>query len=193
MMRLGIIVIGTSFGGFQALKTVLGGLPADFPVPVAIVQHRNAQDSEGFSSLFAGDVLMPVIEVNDKEEMREGHIYLCPSNYHMLAERDHFALSTEAPVLNCRPSVDVLFESAAETFREHAAAVLLTGMSHDGAAGIKRIKECGGVAIVQDPVTAEGHIMPKAAIAAAPVDQILPLRGIAPFLIGLCSVQKARA
>src|SRR5262249_23720135 len=109
------------------------------------------------------------------------------------AERDHFALSTEAPIWNCRPSVDVLFESAAETFREHAAAVLLTGMNRDGAAGIHRIKECGGLAIVQGPVTAEGHIMPRSAIAAASVDQILPLKGIAPFLVGLCAVQKARA
>ena len=117
---------------------------------------------------------------------------MCPSNYHLLVDRDHFALSTDAPVLHARPSIDVFFESAAESFRGGVIGILLTGMSKDGTAGLQRIKETGGYAVVQDPAAAEGHVMPKAAIDSVAVDKILPLEEIAPFLTALCAGQRTQ-
>jgi two-component system chemotaxis response regulator CheB len=179
------IAIGTSLGGFHALKTVLGALPRDFPLPVGVVQHRSHEDSEAFAPLLAAHTQLPVIEVDDKEEIREGNIYICPSNYHLLVDENHFALSTDGQVLYARPSIDVFFESAAEAFGNGAIGVLLTGMSKDGTAGLARIKQNGGVIVVQDPTEAEGRVMPEAAISSIAVDKVLPLVEIAPFLVGL--------
>jgi two-component system chemotaxis response regulator CheB len=184
------IAIGASLGGFQALRTVLGALPNDFVLPVGLVQHRSSEDSEVFASLLANHTELPVIEVNDKEEIRNGCIYVCPSNYHLLVDHGQFALSTDEPVLHARPSIDVFFESAAEAYRESVIGVLLTGMSRDGTAGLARIKEKGGFTIVQDPAAAEGRIMPEAAIASVAIDKILPLEDIGPFLTGLCARTK---
>ena len=191
-MAFQLVAVGTSLGGFNALKTVLGALPKDFLPPVAIVQHRSHEDSEGLAPLLAGNTQLPVIEVDDKEEIKEGRIYVCPANYHLMVDGSHFALSTDAPVLHARPSIDVFFESAAESFRGGVIGVLLTGMSEDGTAGLKRIKERGGFALVQDPAEAKGHIMPETAIASGAVDKILPLEEIAPFITALCAGQGAK-
>src|SRR5437773_9729754 len=107
-----------------------------------------------------------------------------------MVDGNHFALSTDAPVLHARPSIDILFESAAESFRDGVIGVLLTGMSKDGTAGLRRIKESGGYAVVQDPAGAEGRLMPGAAIDAVAVDKILPLEEIAGFLTALCAGQR---
>ena len=191
-MAFQLVVLGTSLGGFNALKTVLGALPQDFPLPVAIVQHRSHEESEALASLLAGDTQLPVIEVDDKEEIKGGRVYVCPSNYHLMVDASHFALSTDAPVLHARPSIDVLFESAAESFRDGVIGVLLTGMSEDGTAGLKRVKERGGYALVQDPADAKGHIMPETAIASVAIDKILPLEEIAPFIAALCAGQRTK-
>src|SRR5213080_4464848 len=163
-MRFQIMVAGTSLGGFHALKTVLHGLPKDFALPVVVVQHRSFEESELFAPLLAAYVSLPVVEIDDKQEIKAGQIFVGPSNYHVLIDGDHLALSTEAPVSHARPSIDVLFESAAESFGEGVLAVLLTGMSGDGSAGLKRIKECGGYTLAQDPLTAKGRVVPKVAI-----------------------------
>jgi two-component system chemotaxis response regulator CheB len=181
------IAIGTSLGGFQALRTVLGGLPEDFPVPIAVVQHRSFDDSEAFAPLLSACTKLPVVEVEDKEPIKSGSVYVSPSNYHLLVDGEHFALSTDGPVLHARPSIDVLFESAAETYRDGLIGVLLTGMSRDGTAGLAKIKENGGFVLVQDPLAAEGHVMPEAAIASVAVDKVLPLEDIADFVTGLCT------
>ena len=184
------IAIGTSLGGFRALRTVLGALPKDFPLPVGLVQHRSNEDSEALAPLLAARTRLPVIEVDDKEEIRNGCVYICPSNYHLLVDRGHLALSTDEPVLHARPSIDVFFESAADAYRESVIGVLLTGMSTDGAAGLAKIKGNGGFTIVQDPLGAEGRTMPEAAIESVAIDKILPLEDIAPFLTGLCARAK---
>jgi two-component system chemotaxis response regulator CheB len=189
-MAFQFIAVGTSLGGFDALKTILGALPKDFPLPIAVVQHRSYEDSEGFAPLLGDYTGLPVIEVDDKETIRDGRVYVCPSNYHLLVDGDHFALSTDGPVLHARPSIDVLFESAAESFRDGVIGILLTGMSKDGTAGLKKIKENGGYAVVQDPALAEGPVMPEAAIASGAVDKILPLEEIAPFITALCAGQR---
>ena len=188
-----IIAVGTSLGGFEALKAVLGGLPADFPAAVAVVQHRAGEDSEGLLRLLQPYVKLPLVEVEDKDEIAGGNIYISPPNYHLVAERGYFALSADPPVLYARPSIDVLFESAADSFGERVIGVLLTGMSRDGSAGLGKIKERGGVAVVQDPATAEGQAMPESAIASVAVDRVLPLAEIAPCLVELCAGLRSKA
>ena len=184
-MAFRIVAVGASLGGFRALKAVLGGLPKDFPLPIVVVQHRSLDESELLAALLANYVSLPVVEVHDKQEIEDGRIYVGPSSYHVLIDGNHLALSTEGPVSHARPSIDVLFESAAETFGEGVLGVLLTGMTRDGAAGLKRIKECGGFTVVQDPLTAEGRPMPEGTIDFAIADKVLPLENIASFLVDL--------
>lgn len=130
---------------------------------------------------------MPVEEPEDKDPIAEGRVYLAPRDYHLLIEKGNFALSTEAPVYFARPSIDVLFESAAEAYREKVVGIILTGANGDGARGLARIKAAGGLTLVQEPATAQAPEMPQAAIAAG-IDRILPLHEIAPFLNNLCRV-----
>jgi two-component system chemotaxis response regulator CheB len=192
-MSFNIVVIGTSLGGFHALKTVLGDLPKDFALPIVVVQHRSFEDSEALAPLLATHVQLPVIEPDDKEEIRPGKVFVGPSNYHLVIDDRHLGLSADAPVLHARPSIDVLFESAAECFGQGVLGVLLTGMSRDGTAGLKRIRECGGFTVVQDPLTAQGRIMPEAAIESAVADRILPLQSISSFLVDLAVGQRMQA
>jgi two-component system chemotaxis response regulator CheB len=186
-MSFEIAVIGASLGGLRALGQLLSGLPDNFPLPVAIVQHRVVESGGGLCAALQKHCRLIVKEAHDKEPIAPGRVYLAPSDYHLLVDRWRFALSTEAPVLHARPSIDVLFESAAYAYRERVVGVLLTGASHDGAQGLARIKERGGRTIVQDPSTAESSVMPLAAIAAARVDHILPPAAIAAFLIDIAS------
>src|SRR5438477_5187488 len=117
-MSFQIVVVGASLGGFHAIKTVLGDLPKDFPLPVVVVQHRSFEESELLPPLLARSVQLPVIEADDKQPINPGQIFIGPSNYHILIDSGHLALSTEEPVLHARPSIDVLFESAADYFAE---------------------------------------------------------------------------
>lgn len=187
-----IIVIGTSLGGLNALTQLLQRLPASLPVPVAVVQHRGVGDDRGLVELLNQRSNLKVLDAEDKMTVSPGHVYLAPPDYHLLVEEDGtLALSTDAHVRSARPSIDVLFESAARAFGPQAIAVVLTGASADGADGLRCIKEKGGVAIVEDPSTAECAIMPAAALAAAPVASVLPLNRISDYLTAL--VDGARA
>jgi two-component system chemotaxis response regulator CheB len=191
-MAFQFVAVGASLGGFHALKKIMGAIPRDFPLPIGVVQHRSHDDSGSLVPLLACHTRLPVFEIEDKELIQEGQIYVCPPNYHVLIDGDRFALSTDAPVLHARPSIDIFFESAAERFRESTIGVLLTGMSKDGSAGLKAIKQAGGYAVVQDPAAAEGQIMPKTAIASVAVDKILSLEEIAAFLCSLCAGEGAK-
>jgi two-component system chemotaxis response regulator CheB len=190
-MNLDLVVVGTSYGGLHALSVLLDGLPADFEPAVAIVQHRSPDSDETLARLLQDRSRLPVLEVDDKEPIESGHVYIAPPSYHLLVEGGAFALSTEAPVAFSRPSIDVLFESAAEAFGPRVAGVLLTGANADGALGLRRIKELGGFAVVQDPDTALGRAMPAAGVALAPVDAILPLERIPGFLVELAASRAA--
>jgi two-component system chemotaxis response regulator CheB len=180
-----IIVVGTSYGGLAALQTVLPALARDFPLPVVIVQHRG-KDSDNLCEFLQRHSALPLSEPNDKEAIAPGRVYLAPRDYHLLIERDGFALSTEAPVGYARPSVNVLFESAAEVYQQHVVGVVLTGANTDGARGLAKIKAHGGLCVVEDPAGAASRGMPQAAIDATAVDAVLPLPEIAPYLNQLC-------
>ncbi len=181
-----IVVIGTSLGGLSALKILLANLPADFLVPIAIVQHRHKESNNALQQLLQEFTSLPIREVEDKDEILPGHIYLAPADYHLLVEPGHFALSTDEPVSYARPSIDVLFESAADVYTQQVIGVILTGANQDGVQGLKKIKSLGGITIVQEPATAESYIMPEAAISAVAVDWILTLSNIASQMVKLC-------
>jgi len=181
--RYDLVVMGTSTGGLHALTRLLADLPANFPLPIAIVQHRSRDSDERLSMLLSGASLIPVCEAEDKEPLRSPGVYLSPPDYHLLVELDWVALSTEEPVAYSRPSIDVLFESAAYSHGSAVIGVLLTGANQDGTRGLKRIKERGGYVIVQNPDSAESAFMPKHAVKNLRPDRILNLEQIAAELI----------
>jgi two-component system chemotaxis response regulator CheB len=185
-----IVVIGTSLGGLSALKIILQSLPGDFSVPIAIVQHRHKESNNALQQLLQESISLPIKEVEDKDEILPKHIYLAPADYHLLVEEGHFALSTDEPVSYARPSIDVLFESAADIYGEQVIGIILTGANHDGVQGLKKIQARGGITIVQEPATAESSIMPEAAISAVAVNWILTLSDIADRLVKLCYLSR---
>ncbi|PZV08753.1 MAG: chemotaxis protein CheB [Leptolyngbya sp.] len=186
-MAYDLIAIGTSLGGLSALKMLLGALPQDFSAALAVVQHRHRESDPGLGAFLQQFTLLPVHEVEDKERIQAGHVYLAPADYHLLVEYGYFSLSIDEPVSYARPSIDVLLESAAGSYNERVIGVILTGANQDGVKGLSTLKARGGVAIVQDPATAESPVLPRAAIAAIAVDAVLPLSQIAPHLIHLCT------
>lgn len=181
-----LVVIGASWGGLAALESVLGGLPADFRTPIAVAQHRSGEGSARLASLLSSHSELPVVDVDDKQPVECGRVYLAPPDYHLLVEPDGFALSVDDAVLHSRPSIDVLFESAADVYRERVVAVVLTGANEDGAHGAAAVKRLGGYLIVQNPVEAERPEMPRAALHAVDPDRVLSLAAIAPALVQLC-------
>ncbi|BAZ39176.1 CheB methylesterase [Calothrix sp. NIES-4101] len=187
-MAFEIIVVGTSLGGLLALKKMLENIPEDIGVPIAIVQHRHPDSNDTTLRDFLQQYTpLSVREVEDKDKIQPGYVYLSPADYHLLVEPGHFALSIDKPVSYARPSIDVLFESTADVYGKQVIGVILTGANEDGSRGLQAIKVRGGIAIVQEPTTAECAVMPKAAIAAVTgVDWILPLEEIALVLAKLC-------
>ena len=184
-----LIVIGASWGGLEALTTVLSPLPKDYPLPILIVQHRqrNQSGAEFLIEIFKQRCQLNVLEPDDKDTIEPGNIYISPSDYHMLVEhKGMLALSNDEPVHYSRPSIDLLFESAAQSYRNSVIGIILTGANHDGASGLLAIKNQGGYTLVQDPKTAEVDTMPLAAIASTQPDMILPLKDIASLLMKLC-------
>lgn len=187
------VTIGVSTGGVNALQKLLGQLPADFPLPILIVQHIGPEAGIGLVKLLDECCALRVKEADEQDEILPGTVYLAPSNYHLLVERAGFlSLSADPPVSFSRPSVDVLFESAAEAFGPGLIGVVLTGANFDGSQGLRTIKQKGGVAIVQDPDDAEARQMPQSAMAAAEVDYVVTLAGMAALLRKLAPRRSAR-
>jgi two-component system chemotaxis response regulator CheB len=177
------VVIGVSAGGVEALKVLLPALPASFPFPIAIVQHRDRRSDGFLASYLNGMSRIAVSEAEDKEPFCAAHAYLAPAGYHLLIESDRsLSLTIDERVNYCCPSIDVLFESAANVFGQSLIGIVLTGANADGAQGLKTIKTRGGLALVQDPQTAASTAMPRAALEATPVDHVVTLERIAPLL-----------
>jgi two-component system chemotaxis response regulator CheB len=185
-MPVSVVVVGTSLGGLTAMKVLLSGLPREFQPPVVVVQHRVKAADSALVNLLGRETPLSVSEPNDKEALESGHVYIAPADYHLLVERACLALSTEAPVNHARPSIDVLFESAAQTHGRGVVGVVLTGANQDGARGSARIKQRGGILLVQDAASAEAAAMPAAVIAATSIDKIVPLSELPAALIEVC-------
>jgi two-component system chemotaxis response regulator CheB len=187
-MEYEIIAIGTSWGGMQAVSRLLDALDERVHQPIVVVQHRSPESEDGALAHILGSHTKRIVcDPNDKTQLERDHVYLGPPDYHLLVEDGHVALSTDEPVQFARPSIDVLFDSVADSYGERAIGVVLTGANDDGAAGLARIQERGGVVVVQEPATSERRTMPDAAIAATHADAILPLDEIPKFLYGLCA------
>ncbi len=193
-MAYELVVIGASWGGLEALERLLGALPDDFVTPVAVAQHRAVDSGHGaLSTILARRSGRDVCEAGDKDAIERGRVYIAPPDYHLLVEPDGFALSTEAEVHYSRPSIDVLFDSAADVYSDRLIAVILTGANDDGAYGIRRVRRRGGLTIAQNPADADKAQMPQAAIATGDVQHVLPLDEIAPLLVRLAANQRTAA
>lgn len=186
MKRIEAIVMGASAGGVSALLSVMACLPRDFAIPVLCVLHLPDDHDSQLAEVFARKLGRPVREARDKESIEPGVIYVAGAGYHLSVERDRsLSLSQEDRVHYSRPSIDVLFESASDCYGAALAGVLLTGANEDGAAGLARISQYGGLSIVQDPAQAQVSAMPEAALALHRPDHILPLNGIGHLLAKL--------
>ena len=185
--RFDVVVIGVSAGGVDLLLENLPALPEGFPVPVVICLHSPAGTTSELAKMLDDRAAVEVREAVDKESLVPGRVYLAPGGYHLLVERDAvLSLSVDEPVRFARPSVDVLFDSAAHVFRERVLAVVLTGANDDGARGARRIKDAGGTVIVQDPATAAAPNMPRAAMAAVAPDYCVAPPQLPGLLVRLC-------
>jgi two-component system, chemotaxis family, protein-glutamate methylesterase/glutaminase len=185
-----LVVIGSSKGGARTLPLLLADLPPDFPAAVAAVQHRGPElEVGGLASFLRSRSALPLREAEDSQPIEPGVVHLAPADYHLLVEGASFALSTDAPLRHARPSIDVLFESAAEAYGERLVGIVLTGTGKDGAAGLRRIGRRGGFTIVQDPATCERHEMPEAAIAACRPKRVVPVEEMAQLLVELCAAR----
>ena len=186
MMSYEAIVIGVSSGGMKAMKIIFSHLSKGFKTPIIIVQHISAHSDSNWIQLLNDAYNVDIKEADEKELIENGKVYFAPPNYHLLIEKDKtFSLTIDERVNYARPSIDVLFESAAEAYKNKVIGIILTGSNNDGTNGIKRIQECGGLAIVQDPKTAEAAYMPISAISAIQPDYILSLEDIIKLLIKL--------
>jgi len=184
--RYNAVVLGSSAGGFEGLRAILSALSSDFALPVLVVQHLHASDDGSFARHLAGGIPLPVIYPCDKERICCGSVYIAPANYHMAVEREGtIALSVDERLNWSRPSIDVLFESAARAWADAVVAVILSGANADGREGMRAVRAAGGLTIAQDPADAEWPVMPQAAIDAGAVDEVLRLEEIGKRLIEL--------
>ncbi len=180
------VVIGASAGGFKVFSAILEALPPVFSMPLLLVQHLHQYDNGAFAAHLAAASRLPVIEPYDKDLIEPGNVYIAPAGYHMLVEQGGtIALSTEGKVNWSRPSIDVLFESAARTWGERMIAVIMSGASSDGTIGIQAVKSAGGLTIAQNPDTAEYPFMPQAAINSGAVDEVLTIEEIIARIVSL--------
>ena len=187
--RIEAVVIGASAGGVEALSTLLSALPAGLLASVFVVLHLPRSRPSLLAEIFQNRCALPVSEAQDKELVAPGSVYVAPPDYHLLLDPGpQISLSADEPVNFSRPSIDVLFESAADLLGDRVAGIVLTGGNDDGAAGLDAIRRAGGVTIVQDPATAQMPLMPESALARGPADHVLPLAGIATLLATLRSV-----
>ncbi|MCY1019470.1 chemotaxis protein CheB [Pyxidicoccus sp. MSG2] len=184
--RIDAVVVGTSAGGVEALGVLLPALPPGFRPAVLVVVHQPRERRSLLADIFAPRCALPVSEAQDKEPVRPGTICFAPPDYHLLVDKGpSLALSADEPVHFSRPSIDVLFESAADVYGERLAGVVLTGANADGAQGLVAVREAGGVTLVQAPATAQVSTMPLAALARGPADFVLSLEQLARVLAAM--------
>ena len=178
-----LLAIGGSAGSLQVILTVLGAIGDVFPMPVLVVLHRNAGFESTLEDLFSARTGLSIKEVEEKDPLLDGSVYLCPADYHVLLEADRsFSLDYSERVNFSRPSIDVTFRSAADVYGPGLMALLLSGGNADGVEGMQYVKARGGITVVQDPATAEVPYMPQQAITWMIPDQILPTEEISRFI-----------
>lgn len=183
MERYQAITIGVSAGGLHALILLFENLPADYPIPIIVVQHRAKDRQELLEEVLQNKCKITIKQADEKEKIKSGIIYIAPPGYHLLVEEDRtFSLSSDEHLSFSKPSIDVLFESAAEVFKQRLVGVILTGANNDGTNGIKTIKKYGGLTIAQQPLEAQYPFMPQAAINQGAVTHVWTLGEIQKYL-----------
>lgn len=187
-----MIAIGTSAGGFNAICKLITSLPPSFEIPMAVVQHR-AKESQGLAELLQECTALKVYDVEDKQPVERGSVYIAPPDYHLLIDNGEFALSTEGLVGYSRPSIDVFFDSVADMYGARAIGIVLTGANADGSTGLQKIVARGGQALVQDPDEAEVAMMPASAKKAVPRARVMTIDAIVQHLIKLQAMQRTEA
>lgn len=181
--RINAVFIGASAGGIEAITAILSRLEPDFRVPVVMVIHLPTSKKMGLAGVFQSSCRLTVSEVEDKQSIVNGQVFLAPPDYHVLVEDSiSLSLSNEEQVNYSRPSIDVLFESAADVFADAAIGIVLSGANQDGALGLAEIIRAGGIGLIQSPDQASSPVMPAAAIAACPTATIMNLHQIADYL-----------
>lgn len=177
------IVIGGSAGSFQGVTRILSTLPDDFPLPIIMCLHRLKHVRNGFVEALSIKSIKPVNEPYDKEPIKKGRVYLAPANYHLSFELGNtFALATDEMVNNSRPAIDITLETAAYVYKQKLIGILLSGANRDGAMGMKKIKDRGGLTLVQDPQECMIDTMPAAAMKLTEIDYVLKIEEIITFL-----------
>jgi len=184
--RFELVVVGASWGGLAALRTLVRDLPASLSMAVTVVQHRHRDSDDQMCAALQERCALAVCELEDKMPLEQGRIYIAPPDYHTLIEPGHFSLSTDAPVRHSRPSIDVTFQSAADSYGARTVGVVLTGANADGSEGLRRIRDRGGLAVIQNPATAESSVMPEAAVRAVPEARVMELEEMGSFIASLC-------
>jgi two-component system chemotaxis response regulator CheB len=181
-----VVAVAASAGGLSALSEVLAGLPADFPAAIVVVQHLDPRHRSLMADILSHRTALRVTQADEGARLMPGTVFIAPPNRHLLVNPDGtLSLSQSELVHFVRPSADLLFESVAASYKEHAIAVVLTGTGTDGAMGVRAIKKTGGTVIAQDEKTAEFFGMPQAAIQTGRVDFVLPLEEISSALVTL--------
>lgn len=185
-----LLTIGFSAGGIPLIKRILKALPKHYPLPIAIVAHMSGGDASNFAEMLDASSILPVKIATDKEMILPAWVYLAPPDYHLLVEQSHhttpfFSLSVDEPVRSVRPSIDVLFESAAEVFESGLIALLLSGANSDGMDGMAYVKKLGGLGIVLDPKECEFNTMTEAAIKKVEVDYVVNMEEIIGLLLSV--------
>lgn len=177
------VVMGASAGALEVLSMILPRLPAHFPLPIVVVVHLPPQRDSLLAQLLAAKCELKVVEAEDKDSLLPGTVYIAPPDYHVLIETDlSVSLSIEDEVLYSRPSINVLFESAADACGDALIGIVLSGANEDGAQGLKAIAEAGGITLVQQPETASSATMPRAALQRCPGAQVMDPDNIARYL-----------
>ncbi|MFA7404039.1 MAG: chemotaxis protein CheB [Pelobacteraceae bacterium] len=185
-IRYKAVAIGVSTGGVAALKQILGALPADFPIPILVTTHITPDSDDGLAVLLDSLCAIRVKEADEQETITPGSTYLAPANYHLMVERGGtLALSIDPPVNFARPSIDVLFESAANVYGPALIGIILTGAGDDGSRGLLKIEKCGGLTVVQDPADAEMDSMPNSALQLLKPEHVVRLKDIPALLMKL--------
>ena len=181
--RVDAVVIGASAGGVEALSVLLPALPPDAKAAFFIVLHLPRDRPSMLAEIFARKCSLPVREAEDKESVTPGTVYFAPSNYHLLLdEGPQMALSADDLVHHSRPSIDVLFESAAHVYKDRLLGIILTGANEDGSAGLAAVHDSGGTTVVQTPQSARSPRMVISALKLRPADLVLSLEDIADLL-----------
>lgn len=194
MKKYKAIVIGASAGGFDALNYIFKALPKHITTPIIVVQHLSPNYDSKLASILNEIVHMNVKQAEDKETILDNHIYVVPPNYHLLVEKDFsFSLSSEEKINFSRPSIDVLFETAADAYRQTLIGILLTGANSDGAIGLQTINKLGGYTIIQSPSEAYAKAMPESALKLFTPNQILNLKEIVATVSEISKLQGSTA